>query len=128
MKRLGIDFGSKKIGLAVTDDSGTMAFPLQVVPNGKQFIGHLKSLVEERGVSELVIGHSLDNTGSPNQVQKLIDEFIIEATLHIGMPIHLQPEQYSTAEASQIQGKNQMTDASAATLILDSFIKNQKNS
>lgn len=127
MKRMGIDFGSKKIGVALTDDSGVMAFPHEVVPNDGQFLSYVKELATERGIGEIVIGHSLDNQGQPNKIHEAVEEFITDVTLHIGIPVHLEPEQYSTKQAAQIQGQTAETDASAAALILDSFITKQKN-
>ena len=43
MKRLGIDYGTKKIGLAISSDNGSMAFPPAVVPNNDQFMSYLKA-------------------------------------------------------------------------------------
>jgi putative Holliday junction resolvase len=126
MKRIGIDYGSKKIGIALSDDSGKMAFPHEVVPNDKNFLKYIEVVVEERGVKEIVIGHSLNNQGAPNKIHSAVEEFITDITLQIGIPVHLEPEQYSTQQASQIQGKNENTDASAAALILDSFINKNK--
>jgi putative Holliday junction resolvase len=128
VKRLGIDFGSKKIGLALTDDAGKMAFPHAVVPNDGKFLAYLESLVLERGVGEIVIGHSLNNQGEPNAIHSAVEELMTDVTLHLGIPVHLEPEQYSSRQAAQVQGKHAGLDASAAALILDSFITKQKNS
>jgi putative Holliday junction resolvase len=127
MKRMGIDYGSKKIGIALTDDSGSMAFPHEVVPNNDDFLSYIEALVEERGVCEIVIGHSLNNQGEPNAIHQAVEEFMTDITLSIGIPVHLEPEQYSTQQAKQIQGKSDLTDASAAAIILDSFITKQNN-
>ncbi len=127
MKRIGIDFGSKKIGIAVTDDSGKMAFPYAVVPNDKQFLKYIEKLVNERDIKEVVIGHSLNNDGKANQIHNAAEKFMVDITLSLGIPVHLEPEQYSTQQAKHIQGKTSMTDAAAAALILDSFIIKHKN-
>lgn len=127
MKRMGIDFGSKKIGVALTDDSGVMAFPHAVVPNDEKFFSYVEALVANRGVQEIVVGHSLNNQGNPNQIHTAVEEFMMEVTLHIGIPVHLEPEQYSSRQAAHVQGKSAKLDASAAALILDSFITKQKN-
>ncbi|MEY3783716.1 MAG: hypothetical protein RLZZ230_38 [Candidatus Parcubacteria bacterium] len=127
MKRMGIDFGTKKIGIALTDDAGRMAFPHEVVPNDGKFLSYIESLVTQRGVAEIVIGHSLNNDGQANPVHKLVEEFMLDITLSIGIPVHLEPEYYSSQQAMQLQGKNKQIDASAAAIILDSFITKQKN-
>lgn len=127
MKRMGIDFGSKKTGIALSDDAGLMAFPYKVVPNDDKFFSYIESLVSEKGVEEIVVGHSLNNQGEPNEIHSSVEEFINYISLNIGIPVHLEPEQYSTQQAIQIQGKTKLTDASAAALILDSFIIKQNN-
>ena len=126
MKRIGIDFGTKKIGIAVSDESGQMAFPHEVVPNNKDFMSYIEKLIQSRQVEEVVIGHSLNNDGEPNKVHAEVENFITDITLSLGIPVHLEPEQYSTKEASHIQDKDKMTDASAAALILNSYILKNK--
>ncbi|MFT7644680.1 MAG: putative Holliday junction resolvase [Candidatus Paceibacteria bacterium] len=122
MKRMGIDFGSKKIGIAMTDDAGKMAFPHEVVPNNEKFLKYVEELVSARGIEEIVIGHSLDNKGKSNPIHSAVEEFITDLTLAIGIPVHLEPEQYTTQQAMHTQGRTEQTDAAAAALILDSFI------
>ena len=126
MKRMGVDFGSKKIGIALTDDSGAMAFPYEVVPNDNKFLSYIEALVHEKKVKEIIVGHSVNNQGQDNPVHALVTEFITDVTLSLGIPVHLEPEFYSTQQATKIQGKSSMTDASAAALILDSYITRQK--
>ena len=127
MKRLGIDFGSKKIGIAITDEAGKMAFPHQVVPNDADFLKYVEELVAERGIEEIVIGHSLDNNGQPNQIHAAIKDFMGDIGLSLGIPVQLEPEQYSTQQALHIQGRTSQTDAAAAAIILDSFITRRKS-
>lgn len=123
MKRVGIDYGTKKIGVAISSDDGVMAFPLAVVPNNDRFLAYLEALVQERGVAEIVIGESLNQAGQPNTIQAAIEELMTDITLHLGLPVHLEPEQYTTQAATRLQGRNRQTDAAAAALILDSFIQ-----
>lgn len=127
MKRIGIDFGTKKVGIAITDDSGVMAFPHAVVPNDKQLMHYLEQLITARGIKEIVIGHSLNNKGADNQLHSQVMELVTDLTLSLGIPVHLEPEQYSTQQAINLQGRNKKTDATAAAIILDSFITKQNN-
>lgn len=127
MKRLGIDFGSKKIGIAISDDGGTMAFPHAVIPNDTKFFPYLQKLVETRGVQEIVIGHSLSNQGEPNKLHEAVEALMLDITLTLCLPVYLEPEQYSSQQAAQIQGRHDLLDASAAALILDSYITKLKN-
>lgn len=122
MRYLGIDFGTKKVGLAISDESGRMAFPLQVVPNDDALVATIERLLQERAVEAVVIGHSVDKKAGPNALQTHIEAFMTDLTLACGIPIHLEPEQYTTQAAIRIQGRNDQTDASAAALILDGFL------
>jgi putative holliday junction resolvase len=126
MRLLGIDFGSKKLGLALTDPSGSMAFPHSVIPNDEKLLSTIEALVQKEEVGEIVIGHSLNKEGNPNKVHEAVEAFMLDLTLSIGIPVHLEPEQYSTQEAIRIQGRNAQTDAAAATIILNSFITRPK--
>jgi len=126
MKRMGIDFGSKKVGIALSDDSGVMAFPHGVIPNDKRLQQQVESLIQKNLVEEIVIGHSLNLDGTPNSIQADIESFMMDLTLAVGLPIHLEPEQFSSQEAARITGKNTQVDAAAAAIILNSFICKQK--
>jgi putative Holliday junction resolvase len=126
MRKMGIDFGSKNIGLALTDESGSMAFPHGVIPNDGKLLKTITSLIQEKNVKEVVIGHSVGYSGQANKIHGAVEAFMLDLTLAIGIPIHLEPEQYSTQQAIRIQGKNAQTDAAAAAIILDSFITRKK--
>ncbi len=126
MRLLGIDYGTKRVGIALSDESGTLAFPHVVLKNSPELLKEIESIIAEKKISAVVIGHSLDKNQQPNKVQAAIEELIADLTLAVGLPIHLQPEQFSTQAALQIQGRTDMTDAAAAALILDSFITKHK--
>lgn len=126
MRKMGIDFGSKRVGVALTDDAGLMAFPHEVYKNDEQLLGVIESLIEEKDVEEVVIGHSLGMDGEPNKIHAAVEEFITDLTLRVPVPIHLEPEQYTTQEAVRFQGRNKDTDASAAAIILNSYITRTK--
>lgn len=125
MRKMGIDFGTKKVGLAVSDESGKMAFPHSVIPNDDKLLETVTSLIEAKQVKEIVIGHSLNSEGNDNPVHKAAVEFVGDLTLRLPIPVYFEPEQYSTKQAQQMQGKNEHTDASAAAIILESYLKKQ---
>ena len=126
MRRMGIDFGSKNVGIALTDESGVMAFPHGVLPNDAKLLKSVSSIVMNKKVAEIVIGHSVGYEGTANKIHTAVEAFMLDLTLELGIPIHLEPEHYSTQQAIRIQGKNTQTDAAAAAIILDSFITRKK--
>lgn len=126
MRLMGIDYGTKKVGIAFTDEGGAMAFPHAVVPNTSKLLDVITDLITEKRVGAVVIGHSLDKEGKPNAVHAAVEALMLDLTLATGLPIHLEPEQYSTQAAIQLQGRNANTDASAAALILDGYLTRKK--
>ena len=119
---LGIDYGSKRIGTACSDEEGFLAFPHSVIENDNQLIDKLLALVEEKDIKTIVIGHSKDRDGSDNTIHRAVIKLIDKLSARCNLPIHLEPEQYTTQAALRIQGRTTKTDAAAAALILDSFI------
>jgi putative holliday junction resolvase len=123
---MGIDYGHKNVGIAFSDEAGMMAFPHGVVPNDAKLFSTILKLVKEKDVHEVVIGHSLNKDGKENKIHASVEDLMLQITLELGLPVHLEPEQYSTQQAIRIQGKTATTDASAAAIILDSFITRKK--
>lgn len=122
MRYMGIDYGMKRVGVAFSDENGTVAFPHDVFQNDEALLETLASLAAAREVNEVVIGHSIQNSGAENTLQAKINGFIERFTARTGIPATLEPEQYSTQEAIRIQGRNEKTDASAAAIILNSYL------
>jgi putative holliday junction resolvase len=123
---MGIDVGTKRVGVALTDEGRNMAFPEVVLKQDGDLVKNLVSLIEKKSVSEIVIGHSLDKDGKPNKVHELAESIMLDLTLETGLPVHLEPEQFTTQAALRIQGRNDMTDAAAAALILDAYLTKKK--
>lgn len=126
MRYLGIDFGAKRVGLALSDEGGQMAFPHKVVPNDGTLLATIVAEIEERGVGKVVIGRSTNRAGEDNAIQAAINAFITDLTLKVPVPIELEPEFYSTQEAIRTQGRTPLTDAAAATVILNSYLAKQQ--
>ncbi|MFZ2253344.1 MAG: RuvX/YqgF family protein [Minisyncoccia bacterium] len=122
MRLMGIDYGTKRVGIALSDDKGMMAFPHVVLPNDGALLKAVEKIAAKEHVEMIVIGHSLGREGVPNKVHAAVEEFIQDLTLSLGLPIELEPEQYTTQEAIRFQGRTDMTDAAAASIILNSYI------
>jgi len=126
MKFLGIDYGEKKVGIASSDDEGSIAFPEAVLRNDKNLNERLKEICLAKNIKALVLGESLDFKGKPNPIHKKILEFkaLLESELKI--PVHLESEFLTTRQSLNIQGPNKLIDASAAAIILQSFLDKSK--
>ncbi len=126
MRYLGIDYGSKRVGTALSDEAGLMAFPHKVLDNNDKLMAGLEAMVKENKVAEIVIGHSRNREGGDNKIHEAVKELVTDLTLHLGLPVHLEPEQYTTQEAIRFQGRTELTDAAAASIILNSWLTKSK--
>jgi putative Holliday junction resolvase len=123
---MAIDYGEKRVGIASTDESGTFALPRMVVPNDDKLMDEVLALKLKECVDKIVIGESKNLDGTPNPIMQKISEFAGKLEER-GLDVVLHPEVYSTMEARQIQGNSDMTDASAAAIILKSYIDSTKH-
>jgi putative Holliday junction resolvase len=64
MRCLGIDLGSSRIGIAISDELGMLAHPLETIPNDAGFLNRLHQIVLEKGVSGIVVGIPRNMDGS----------------------------------------------------------------
>lgn len=126
MKILGIDYGTKRIGLALTDDEGFMAFPHSTIQNDNKILENFEKVIKENDVEAIIIGESKNYKMEDNLIMEdilnlkkvLEKEFDIEVDLH--------PEVLTSVQAEKIQGKNDKSDASAASIILQSYLDSNK--
>ena len=121
MKYIGIDYGKKRVGLAVSDESGRFALPKEVLANDEKLIQAICSLAKEVGAEAIIIGESKDYKGKDNLIMEKIAPFKGELEA-LGLQVILEPEFMTSFAAQRFQGKNDLHDASAAALILQSFL------
>ena len=127
MRYLGIDYGKKRVGVALTDENRQFALPKVVLPNDHRLISNIKKICEENDVSLIVIGESKNYKGEENAIMKDIRDFSEDLKGVTKLPIVFEPEFLTSSEAERIQGKNEMHDASAAALILKSYLEKKNN-
>jgi putative Holliday junction resolvase len=120
MKYLGIDFGSKKVGFAQSDDEGRMAYPLMIAPNDGMLLKDTLELIREMKFSVVVIGESVDGSGKPNPIAKEARKFGALLENSVDIKIVFEKEWYSTVEARKQPGKegSHNVDDQAAAIVL----------
>jgi putative Holliday junction resolvase len=126
MRYLGIDFGSKRVGIAVSDEEGKMAFPHSVILNRDNLTEEVEKIIKEKKINKIVIGESKDFKSAPNKIMAKIEKFKKILEENTNLEVLFEPEFMTSSQAEQIQGKNEMHDASAAAIILQSFLDKQK--
>jgi putative Holliday junction resolvase len=131
---LAVDFGSKRVGLALSDPLGIMAQPLPFIPyaNRERFISDLKKMIRERSVGLILMGvpRSLDGTLGREaiEIQKLSDRIRKECRIEV----RLHDESFTTRAAEEIlikefdlsrKKRKNVRDSLAACLILKSYME-----
>lgn len=134
MRYLGIDYGMKKVGLAVSDENGTMGFPHAIVPNTPELHELLALFVKKENIGAVVVGESKDFSGADNPVAQYAHELGDRLSAQAGIPVFYESETFTTAEARRMFEPTEKTrkplsradvDASAAALILTSYLSKQ---
>lgn len=125
MRYLGIDFGEKRVGIAMSDEEGKIAFPQVVLTNDSDLLKNIANLCIKNNVEVVVMGESRDFHGKINEIMWKIDGFRKQLEA-LGLKVIFEPEFMTSIQASQITGENEMIDASAAAIILQSYIDKNK--
>ena len=127
MKYVGIDFGTKRIGIAVSDKEGTLAFPRAVVENNEKVFERLREIVKKEGAEKIVVGVPKALSGKETAMTARVKNFIEELKQKACLPARQgfivveEDEVFSTKTAKENTRKD-MRDAAAAALILQQYL------
>ncbi len=135
---LGIDYGEKRIGLALSDPSGVVATPWQVVPaepSQARTVERIAALAREAKAQQVVIGLPLRMDGSDGPAAEHVRRFGAQLQEALGLPLHYCDERFSTRTAEQAliaggtrrQRRKQVVDKLAAQIILQHFLEMASN-
>ncbi len=132
LRILGLDVGSKTIGLAVSDPLGITAQGLKTIrrQNKRIDFGQLEKLIQEYGVAEIVVGYPLRMSGAEGIQAEKMRLFAEELRRRFRLPVHLWDERLSSAQANRLLRESEMSikrrgevvDQMAAVLILQSWM------
>lgn len=131
MKLLGIDFGRKRVGIAVSDEEQKIAFPKAVYSNDKKLINRIADYCAENSVGGIVLGESRNFKGEDNPVMKDILKFKKKFEEATNLPVFMEPEFMTSSEAEKMRAEGddkEMLDASAAAVILQSYLNKKQQS
>ncbi len=126
MSIMAIDYGEKRVGIATTDESNEFALPRVVLENTPKLLNEICELREKWNIEKIILGDSKKFDGSDNLIAVNIKRLKKELE-EKGIVVIMHPEFLTSLEAKQLQGKNEMLDASAAAIILKSYIDMKNN-
>ena len=131
MRYLGVDYGSKRVGLALSDEAGTMGFPHDIISNTPQLASVLRALIARENIGAVVIGESRTLAGGDNPIAHAAHALGEALEREAGVPVAYESEVFTTVEARRLPEKPEKSraakrradvDASAAALILTSYL------
>jgi putative Holliday junction resolvase len=132
MRILAIDHGSKRIGIAVSDELKMIAQPLEFIPAAPfpAFLARLNELINEKEVELILIGMPRNMDGSYGPAAEKVQEFVEALKSLVSVPVKLWDERLTSAQANRvlIQGnvrrdkRKEKVDAMAAAILLQSYL------
>ncbi len=130
MRILSIDYGAKRIGIAIGDDELRIVKPLCVLKNNKYVIDHIKKFVEDYSIDRIVVGNPLRPSGGKSKMSQVVEDFAKNLRSELRkVDVILWDERYSTEEAEYyIRGlspkkRKEMKDKISACIILMDFLE-----
>ena len=139
MRVLGLDVGSKTIGVALTDEAGIAAHPLQVIARRGTAadVSTIQTLVAEHDIRQIVIGMPFELSGKIGHRARRVRELTTALHARLGAAVELfeQDERFTTAEAQRVlldadlsrQRRKQVIDQQAAALILQAWLDGRRS-
>jgi len=135
MKRLmGIDYGDKRVGIAVTDPLRLTAQGLMVLENDRKLLSEIAKLCLEKDVEKVIVGLPQSLKGGASAQTAKVDNFIVELKARLPLPVLAWDERYSTkivertliaADVSRARRK-QVIDKMAAAYILQDYLEHER--
>ncbi|MEZ4845655.1 MAG: Holliday junction resolvase RuvX [Bdellovibrionota bacterium] len=131
MRIIGIDYGQKRVGVAMSDPLGITSQPLPFIPNDKNMFPQLKKLVEENQVQEIVVGLPITMKGTSSEMTIEAEKFAEDLKKHVSIPVILQDERLSTMESEKLlisadvsrKKRKEVRDSMAASIILQDYLE-----
>jgi putative transcription antitermination factor YqgF len=130
MRVLGLDYGSARCGCALSDPSGTIVTPIEIVarPLSKRGMAALTALIAARDVERVVVGLPLSLRGEETAQTRETREFVKRLTRELahnhseGIPIEVHDERFTTRMAQRMDGATAAEDSRAAAHMLEGWL------
>ena len=140
MKIMGLDFGTKTVGVAISDESELIAQPYDTIVRARitklrQTHAAIERIISELGVGKVVIGLPMNMNGTEGERAEATRDFAANVARRTGLPVELWDERLTTVEADRIleetgvaiSARKEHIDKMAAAIILQNYLDCQKN-
>ena len=127
---LGIDPGTKRCGIAITDSAETLAFPREALAYDTEFVTHVTRLVQEEHVELIVLGRPVSLAGSRTSSTDFADQMFQQLSDNLELPVVQHDERLTTTAAQRslssaglkVRDHRARIDSAAAVVLLQHFV------
>ncbi len=134
-RMLAIDYGTKRIGLALTDPLITFSYPFKTIPNDKNLRKELSKIITEKNIDRIILGFPLSEAGEVEKITQIVLKFKENIEKWFKLEVILQDERYTSEMAKQIvlqsvtkKSKRRdkgLIDQNSAAIILQDYLKSR---
>jgi putative Holliday junction resolvase len=136
MRLLGLDYGRKRIGLALTDPLGLTAQPMGFIEQSNRSLCEIAQKVSEYQVTEVIVGYPNSLNGTPGPMALEVERFAKALGERISCDIRFWDERFTSAEVENVlisadvtrKKRKESRDAMAAALLLQGYLESKRNS
>lgn len=121
---LGLDYGGKRVGIAISDEGGTIALPLTTYPAEPRtaLLERIADLVADRDASTVVVGLPISLAGRETAQTEETRVFVIALQQFLAVPVVTTDERLTSVEATRAGANKATTDQAAAALLLQQYL------
>ncbi|MGE5354479.1 MAG: Holliday junction resolvase RuvX [Syntrophothermus sp.] len=129
---MAIDYGERRVGLALCDPLRIFAYPFKTILNDQNFRTNLLSIIKENSVSLILLGYPLKENGMKTDITETVEKFKTELEGLTKLPVLLRDERYTSAIAKEriiesVTSKKKrrdkgLLDKNAASIILQDYL------
>jgi len=125
-----IDFGMKRIGIAISDEGKKIAFPAQTIPGGPKAVQEVQKAFALKKIELILLGLPLLLSGKEGPMAEIVKRFAVELEATLAIPIKFIDERFSSKVADQSlrtmnlnrKERSERIDATTATMILQAYL------
>lgn len=138
MRYLGVDFGTKRIGLAVSGHTGDLAFPLATLTpfSQTQAVDELQAIIAKEQITAVVFGLPQTKDEQETPLARQVRNTALRVRRRTGLPVHLVPEAFTSQEAASrlkeagvsLKKQHELLDQMAAVAILENHLREPERS
>jgi putative Holliday junction resolvase len=134
---MAIDYGTRRIGLALTDPLFTFAYPFKTLPNDSSFFNELRKIINEQNILKIILGYPLKESGESSSITEEVLKFKKKLENAFKLEVVLKDERYTSSIAKEIINKTVtkkskrrdkgLIDKSSAAIILQDYLDENGN-